>query len=72
MEREAATAPIEYTLDHLCKLASLRLQNLELRHPLCLKIKKAQTSSKPTRLKKIAKICPAFTQTFNPLLEPEP
>lgn len=28
MQREAATSPIEYTLDHLCKLASARLHKL--------------------------------------------
>ncbi len=59
MEREAATAPIEHTLDHLGKLALLRLQ-------------KAHTKAKPTRVKRMAKICPAFTQSSNPLLEPEP
>ena len=72
MQQEATTAPIEHTLDHLCELASLRLHKLEPRHPLCLRIKKVHTSSKLTRLEKMAKICPAFTQTSNLLLEPEP
>ena len=72
MQREAATAPIEHTLDHLCEFASLRLHKLQPRHPLRLRTKKAHTSSKPTRLERMAKICPAFTQTSNPLLEPEP
>lgn len=72
MQREAATAPIEHTLDHLCELASLRLHKLEPRHPLRLRTKKAHTSSKPIRLERMAKICPAATQNSNPLLEPEP
>ncbi len=72
MQSEAVTALIEHTLNYLCKLASLRLHKLESRHPLCLRIKKVHTSSKPTRLEKIAKICPVFTQTSNLLLEPEP
>ena len=72
MQQEAATAPIEHTFDHLCELASLRLHKLEPRHPLCLRKKKAHTSFKPTRLEKMAKICPEFTQTSNPLLESEP
>lgn len=72
MQREAATAPMEHTLNYLCELASFRLRKLEPRHPLCLRIKRAHTSPKPTRLERMAKICPAFTQTSNPLLEPEP
>ena len=72
MQREAVTAPIENTLDYLCELASLRLHKREAQHPLCLRIKKAHTSSKPSRLEKIAKICPVFTQTSNLLLKPEP
>lgn len=61
MQREAAIAPIEHTLDHLCELASLRLHKLEPRHPLRLRTRKAHASSKPTRLERMAKICPAFT-----------
>ncbi len=72
MQQEAATAPMDHTLDYLCELASPRLHKLEPRHPFYLKIKKAHTGSKPTRLEKMAKICPAFTQTSNLSLDPEP
>lgn len=72
MRQEAATAPMKHTLDHLCELASLRLHKLEPRHPFCLRTKKAHTSSKPTRLEKMAKICPAFTQTSNLYYNPKP
>lgn len=44
MQREAATPPIEHTLDYLCELASLRLHKLEPRHPLRLRTKKPVTT----------------------------
>lgn len=69
MQREAATSPIEYTLDHLCELASLRLHKLEPRHPLRLRTKKAYQSLRSTRLEKLAQLCPAGTQYSNPLLD---
>lgn len=69
MQREAATPPIEYTLDHLCELVSLRLHKLEPRHPLRLRTKKAYHSLHPTRLEKLARLCPAITQYSNPLLD---
>lgn len=72
MQREIAIALIEHILNYLCELVLLRLHKLEPQHPLCLKTRKAYTSSKPTHFEKMAKICPIFTQTSNPLLEPEP
>lgn len=69
MQREVATSPIEYTLDHLCELASLRLHKLEPRHPLRLRTKKAYYSPHPTRLEKLAQLCPTTTQYSNSLLD---
>ena len=71
MQQEAATVLIEHTLNHLCKLASLCLHKLKSRHLFCLRTNKAHISSKLTCFKKIAKICPTFTETSNPLLEPK-
>lgn len=72
MQKEAATPPIKHTLDYLCKLASLRLHRLEPRHPVRLKTKNAHSSSDPTRLEKIAKMCPPIVQYSNPLLDSNP
>ncbi len=69
MQREAATPPIEYTLDHLCQLASLRLHKLKPRHPLRVRTKKAVYNPHPTRLEKLALLCPTITQYSNPLLD---
>lgn len=72
LQREAATPPIEYTLDHLCKLAAIRLHRLEPRHLLRLRLKNAQTKDKLTRLEKLANICSLYTQYSNPLLCAQP
>ena len=61
MQREAATPPIEHTLDYLCELASLKLHKLEPRHPLRLRTKKAYDSLHPTRLEKLAQRFPETT-----------
>ena len=51
MQREAATAPIEHTLDHLCELASLRLHKLGNPTPLFFKNKESahQLQTHPPR-----------------------
>ena len=72
MQREAATPPIEHTLDHLCKLAAIQLHKLEPRHPLRLRTKNAQTKARFTRLEKLAKSCASYTQYSNPLLCAQP
>ncbi len=34
LQKKAATAPIKYTLNHFCELASLQLHKLKLSHSL--------------------------------------
>lgn len=45
------------------------LHKLEPRHPLRLRTRKAYLSLHPTRLKKLAQLCPASTQYSDPLLD---
>ncbi len=68
-QREAATAPIYHTLDHLCELAAFRIHRLETKHPLRRKTKDANLSSQPTRLEKFAKKYPARIEFSDPLLD---
>ena len=72
MQKEAATPPIEHTIDHLCTLAAFRLHKLEPQYPLKLKTKNAQMKVHLTQLKKLAKICVSYTQYSNPLLYVQP
>ncbi len=72
LQKEAATPPIEQNFNYLFKLASIRLHRLELRHPLRLRTKKANTTLSLTRLERIAWSCLFITQYSNPLLELEP
>lgn len=72
MQREAATPPIEHTLDHLCKLTAIQLHKLKPRHSLRLRTNNAHTKAHLTRLEKLAKICASYTQYSNPLLCAQP
>lgn len=69
IQQQVATALIKYTINHLCKLKQLYLYKTKLQHLFYLRTKKANTSCKPTRLKKIAKICLVFTLVSNLLLK---
>lgn len=72
IQREAATPPIEHSLNYLCELASLRLHRLEPKHPLRLRTWNASASNSPTRLERMAIDCASMTQYTNPFSGSEP
>lgn len=72
LQREVATPPIHHSLDYLCELSGIRMHRLESKHPLRRKTKNAYTSSRPTRLERIAQKCSAIVEFSDPLLDSEP
>ncbi len=72
LQREATTPPIHHSFDYLCELAGIRMHRLESKHPLRRKAKNRYTSSRPTRLERIAQKCPAIVEFSDPLLDSEP
>ena len=72
MQKEAATPPIEHTLNYLFELASLRLHKLEPRHPIRLITKNAHSTTDPIQLERIARTCSPITQYSDPLVDSDP
>ncbi len=72
MQKEAATPPIEHTLNYPSEQASLRLHRLEPRHPIRLRTKNADSTTDPTRLEGIARTYSPITQYSDPVVDSDP
>lgn len=72
IQRKAATLPIEYSLNYLCELVSLQLNQLDPRHPWQLQTRNANANNPPIRLEKMAIKCVNLIQYTNHLSGSEP